>query len=259
MSIRLFSWNVNGIRAILKKDFNLWIQKVQPDILCLQETKATENQVTEALPSEIYKGYWSSAERKGYSGVATFSKIQPLSTQKGFGIDKFDQEGRVMITEFPSFILYNVYFPNGQQSPERLAYKLEFYERFIEHLQETRKRQPHLIICGDYNIAHQEIDLTYPKENSQYSGFLPEERAILDKMIALGYVDTFRYFHPDPHQYTWWSYRSQARKKNIGWRIDYFFTTQELTQHIKRAEIHADIEGSDHCPISLEISVGASS
>lgn len=253
--MRIYSWNVNGLRAILKKDFEVWLEQTHPDILCLQETKSTEAQVPLTFSKLAqYHGYWSSAEKKGYSGVATFCKTKPIHVETGFGIEKFDREGRVVQTEFPDFILYNVYFPNGQQSEERLQYKLEFFDQFIAHLQETRKRQKNLIICGDYNIAHKEIDLTNPEANSQYSGFLPEERAILDRWLALGYIDTFRIFHSEEERYSWWSYRHQARKKNIGWRIDYFFVTDALKPMIQGAEIHSDVFGADHCPISLTLS-----
>ncbi|MEK7487302.1 MAG: exodeoxyribonuclease III [Planctomycetota bacterium] len=254
--ISIYSWNVNGIRAILKKDFENWVKQTQPDILCLQETKATEDQVSPSITEILkYDGYWSSAEKKGYSGVATFCKSKPLKVETGLGIAKFDNEGRVVRTEFLDFILYNVYFPNGQQSEARLQYKLEFFDCFMTHLQETRKRQKNLIICGDYNIAHKEIDLRNPEANSQYSGFLPQERAILDRWISLGYLDTFREFNAEPEHYSWWSYRFQARKKNIGWRIDYFFVTEALKSSLQNAKIHMDVLGSDHCPVSLTLNL----
>ena len=252
--MRLFSWNVNGIRAVAKKGFTDWLSQEQPDILCLQETKAREEQVPDELLNDNgYFNYWHSAERAGYSGVATYSKSEPLYVQKGLGIERFDAEGRVLITEHEDFLLYNIYFPNGQKDQDRLDYKMDFYAELLDILNEQVASGINVIICGDWNTAHKEIDLANPKANANYSGFLPEERAWLDRYMANGYVDTFRLFHPDPDRYTWWTYRYGARARNVGWRIDYFFANEGFVDRIVDAGIHPDVMGSDHCPVSLEI------
>ena len=252
--MRLFSWNVNGIRAVAKKGFADWLSQEQPDILCLQETKAREEQVPDELLNDNgYFNYWHSAARAGYSGVATYSKSEPLYVQKGLGIDRFDAEGRVLITEHEDFLLYNIYFPNGQKDQDRLDYKMDFYAELLDILNEQVASSINVIICGDWNTAHKEIDLANPKANANYSGFLPEERAWLDRYMANGYVDTFRLFHPEPDRYTWWTYRYGARARNVGWRIDYFFANEGFTDRIVDAGIHPDVMGSDHCPVSLEI------
>lgn len=251
---RLLSWNVNGYRAVLKKGFADFLAGSGADALGLQEVKACPDQLTDADRAPAgYKSAWNCAERKGYSGVAAFYKKEPLSVANGFGIKKFDCEGRVITLEYPAFYFLNVYFPNGGQGPERIEYKLEFYEAFLEHIEGLRKKGKAVIFCGDVNTAHREIDLARPKENEKNTGFLPEERAWLDKITSLGWTDTFRKFHPEPAQYTWWDYKTRARERNVGWRIDYFFINSEKAGLVKDAFILPDIQGSDHCPLGIEL------
>ena len=253
--IKILCWNVNGIRAVLQKGFLKWLDKAKPDILCVQETRADRLQ----LPSNVtdhknYHSFWHSATvKKGYSGVVTFSKEEPIHVETGFGIEKFDQEGRVVMMEFKKFILFNVYFPNGKQSTDRLNFKLEFYDAFLEHIDKLKKKGKKIIFCGDVNTAHKEIDLARPKENEKISGFLPIERKWIDRVIKHGYLDSLREFHPEPELYTWWDLKSQARKRNVGWRIDYFFIQKELKKNLKDAFILKDVMGSDHCPIGIEL------
>lgn len=248
----IYSWNVNGLRAISGKGFFQFISDKSPDILCIQETKLQEDKLTDELKDiEGYYSNFSFAEKKGYSGVATYSKEKPLSVKHGIGVEKFDSEGRVLITEFHDFILFNIYFPNGQKDEERLNYKMEFYDILLDYLNTLKSDGKKLIICGDYNTAHNEIDIKNAKANEKYSGFLPIERAWMDKFILEGYVDTFRKFHPEEVKYSWWSYRFKAREKNVGWRIDYFFITENLIDKINSAEILNEVMGSDHCPIKI--------
>lgn len=259
--IKILSWNVNGLRAISNKNFFDWLQKENPDILCLQETKAHFEQI-QAHPTANkileypYHSFWLGSVKKGYCGVATLSKIKPKHYQFGFERDhpirNFNQEGRIIILEFDSFYLWNVYFPNGQRGPERVKYKLEFYEYCLE-IWEKQRKEKYLIITGDFNTAHKEIDLARPKENETVSGFLPEERAFLDKMVSLGYIDTFRYFDSSGGKYTYWDPITRARERNIGWRIDYFFITKESLSILKHAFLQMEVMGSDHCPVGLEI------
>jgi len=252
--MRIFSWNVNGVRAIEKKGFLDWVDQIAPDILCIQETKAHFEQLPDTLKDiDGYHGYWHSGERKGYSGVATFSKKEPLHVQYGLGIEKYDKEGRVLITEFEDFLLYNIYFPNGQKDEHRLQYKLDFYDDLLEILNEQVASGVNVLVGGDWNTAHQEIDLANPKANRNNSGFMPVERAQMDTYIENGYVDTFRLFHDEPERYSWWTYRFGARQRNIGWRIDNFFTNQDFIENIADADIHEDVMGSDHCPVSIEL------
>ena len=252
--MKLFSWNVNGVRAIEKKGFLDWLSSESPDILCIQETKAKFEQLPDTLQNiDGYFSYWHSAEKLGYSGVATFSKQEPLHVQYGLGIDKYDKEGRVIITEFENFLLYNIYFPNGQKDEIRLQYKLDFYDDLLEILDDQVASGNNVIVAGDWNTAHKEIDLANPKANANYSGFLPVERAQLDTYVDHGYVDSFRLFHDEPDRYSWWTYRFGARQRNIGWRIDYFFTNQDFADNISDADIHEDVMGSDHCPVSIEL------
>jgi len=252
--LRLLSWNVNGIRAIYKKGFLDWLKKENPDILCLQETKAHPDQLTEELKNvDEHKSYFSSAEKKGYSGVVTYSKLNPVKVQQGIGIKKFDSEGRFMITEFDEFILFNIYFPNGKASDERLKYKMEFYETFLKHCKKLLKEGKKIVVCGDVNTAHREIDLARPKENSVISGFLPQEREWIDKFLAAGFIDTFRLFNQEPEQYTWWDMVTRARERNVGWRIDYFYISENLKDNIISASIHSSVMGSDHCPVEIEL------
>jgi exodeoxyribonuclease-3 len=254
--IKILCWNVAGIRAIWKKDFPEWFKKESPDVLCLQETKAQLDQ----LDDEITKvnGYTSdffSAEKKGYSGVAIYSKQTPLEVVKGFGNPYFDIEGRVIRADFENFTIYNVYFPNGGKGDERVKYKLDFYDALFFEVEKKRKKQKNIIICGDYNTAHKEIDLAFPRENEMNTGFLPEERAWIDTIINLGYIDIFREYNKEPSQYTFWDNYTRARERNAGWRIDYFFISKEMRKLVSAAKIHMDIMGSDHCPIELDIIV----
>ncbi len=249
----LYSWNVNGIRAATKKGFLDWFHSVSADVVCLQEVKAEVNQVpADVVSPEGYHVEWNPAKRKGYSGVAIFSKKKPKAVHRGMGIERFDCEGRILRFEFEKFDLFNIYFPNGTSGEERLQYKMEFYDAFLAHCEELRQDGKKLVICGDVNTAHRAIDLKNPKANEKNSGFLPMERAWVDKFIEHGYIDTFRKFHPDKaDQYSWWTSRANARARNIGWRIDYFFVTRDLEERLKDAFIAPEVMGSDHCPIGL--------
>ena len=254
--MKLLSWNVNGIRAIDKKGFYDWFQKESPDILCIQEIKAEKEQFPPHLRNTPgYHVYINPAQRKGYSGVATYVKQQPEHINKGFNIEKFDKEGRILITEYPDFVLFNIYFPNGKQGDERLNYKLDFYNTFLDYADNLKQQGKNIVVCGDLNTAHKPIDLTHPKANEKVSGFLPVERAWIDTFLDHGYVDTFRHFNKEPDNYTWWSYRTQARKRNVGWRLDYFFVNKEFIDHVKKAYILSDVHGSDHCPVGIDIDV----
>jgi exodeoxyribonuclease-3 len=252
--MKIYSWNVNGIRAIKDKGFIEWILKEQPEVLCVQETKIQEIQISEELKNiEGYYSYFSCAEKKGYSGVGIYTKQKPISVCYGIGIERFDSEGRIVIAEFEKFTLLNIYFPNGQKDEIRLIYKMEFYDALLDYCEKLREKGKKLIICGDYNTAHKAIDLKNPKANEKYSGFLPIERAWMDKFISYGYVDTFRYLHLEEVKYSWWSYRFKAREKNVGWRIDYFFVTEDLLCEVKEADILNEVVGSDHCPVSINV------
>jgi len=252
--LKIFCWNVNGIRAIQKKGFPEWFEKTSPDILCLQETKAQYDQLDESLTKiKDYYCHYFSAEKKGYSGVATYTKTEPLSVNNGFKIPHFDTEGRVLETAFKDFTLFNVYFPNGGKGPDRVKYKLDFYDSLFFHIDKIRKKQKNIIICGDFNTAHKEIDLARPEYNARNSGFLPIEREWIDKIINLGYIDIFREYNKEPHQYTYWDQVTFARQKNVGWRIDYFFVSKEMKEKVTGSKIHPDVMGSDHCPIELNL------
>ena len=252
--MKLYSWNVNGIRAAERKGFLDWLDQIQPDILCLQETKARVDQLGSSLIKDHgYHTYWHSAQKAGYSGVATFCKEEPYFIQEGLGIDRFDSEGRVLITEHENFLLYNIYFPNGQKDDTRLNYKLDFYDELLPIVNDQVENGNNVIITGDWNTAHNAIDLARPKENEKTSGFMPLERERIDTYVSHGWVDTFRHFHSDSDRYTWWTYRFGARERNIGWRIDYFFVNETLVQQLDDADIHPDIMGSDHCPVSLTL------
>ena len=256
--MKLISWNVNGLRAVFKKDFDRIVEEINPDVLLLQETKLQENQRTEEMINlSTYQSYWSYASvKKGYSGVAAYTAKTPIKVTEGFGIERFDNEGRVLEFDFDDFILFNVYFPNGQRDEERLQYKLDFYDSFFKYTDSLREQGRSLIITGDFNTAHNEIDLKNPQSNKDRSGFLRVERDVLDDIISRGYVDTFRHLYPEEVTYSWWSYRFNARKNNAGWRIDYFFVTQDLIEKkvIKDAFILNEVYGSDHCPVGLELS-----
>lgn len=254
--MKIVSWNVNGLRSLAKEGYwESFIKGTKPDIFCLQETKASPEQLSEQFlaPAGYSAFFSSSVVKKGYSGVALYSKVEPLKVIYGMGIQEFDQEGRLVGGEYPDFWLMNAYFPNGGQGPERLDYKMRFYDAFLGFIEKLRKEKP-VIFCGDVNTAHEEIDLARPKENEDNTGFLPEERAWVDEVIAAGYVDTFRSLHPHTKDaYSYWDMKTRARDRNVGWRIDYFFATSELMPRIKKAEIHPDIYGSDHCPISITL------
>lgn len=254
--INLTSWNVNGIRAIYKKGFADWFAGHQPDILGLQETKISQDQLTpEFLERKGYKAYFSHAQKRGYSGVALYSKIEPISVQESFGAKKFDDEGRTLVADYGDFVVATVYFPNGASSPERLVYKMEFYDAFLKWINKQKKAGKKVIVCGDFNTAHMPIDLARPKENEKISGFLPEERAWMDKFVKAGNIDTFRAFNKDPHNYSWWHMRTNARERNVGWRIDYFFASENLKDNLVNAEILQQVLGSDHCPVTLTLKV----
>jgi len=256
LKLLLWSWNVNGLRAVLNKGFIEIIQREQPDILGIQETKLQEHQIPKELNTlNEYLIYWSHSSRKGYSGTGLFTKLLPLNFSTGFGNPEFDCEGRIIIAEYFKFIYLNIYFPNGQKDDERLSYKLRFYDRCLEIMEEKRSLGKIILVGGDFNTAHHPIDLANPKENEKTSGFLPVERAWLDKIEEIGWIDTFRYFDKSPEQYTWWSYRTKARPRNVGWRLDYFWVNKEGIEHIKKAGIRQDIEGSDHCPVFVELEI----
>jgi exodeoxyribonuclease-3 len=259
-TIKLVSWNVNGLRAVWKKDFLKSVQALDADVLALQETKLQDEQLTDAMRDiDGYAPHFSFAStKKGYSGVATYSRIAPVGVNYGIGIDRFDNEGRIIEMDLGDFIFFNIYFPNGQMSEERLQYKLDFYDAFFAHTDELRRQGRSLVIAGDYNTAHNEIDLKNPKANEKRSGFLRIERDWLDQIIERGYVDTFRHLYPEKEKYSWWTYRFKARERNAGWRIDYFFVSEEMMEKgwIKSAFIDNSIFGSDHCPVGLVVQPG---
>ncbi len=256
MHWKLYAWNVNGIRAAEKKGFVDWLSKTGADVVGVQETKARPEQLSAALLTPPgYHAEWSSAEKKGYSGVATYSKRQPLKVMKGLNETRFDSEGRVLISEYEPFVFFNIYFPNGGRGPEWVAHKLAFYRRFLDIARGYMDAGRSVVVAGDFNTAYAEIDLARPKENVKTSGFMPEERAGLDEFFAAGLVDTFRHLHPDTVKYTWWDMVSRARERNVGWRLDYFMVSADLKDHIAAADIHDDVTGSDHCPVSLVLEV----
>ncbi len=252
--MKLVSWNVNGLRAIGKKGFLDFVDDYRPDILCIQETKAQEDQLSSSLRHpDGYFSYFCSAERKGYSGTALYSLTEPENLSYGFGVPEFDSEGRIIIAEYDSFILYNIYFPNGKMSKERLDYKMAFYEECLNQVTRDIDSGKGVIICGDVNTAHKEIDLARPKENSKVSGFLDIERGWIDRLLDSGFKDSFRMFTGEGGYYSWWDLKSGARKRNVGWRIDYFFVSNSIADLVKSASILSHIEGSDHCPVELEL------
>lgn len=255
--LKLISWNVNGIRSVCKKGFWEWLNTEKPDILGLQETKISGDQLTDdMIVPPGYHTFWTHAQKKGYSGVSIFTREKPLSVQEGLGVPEFDSEGRTLVADFGDFVLFNIYYPNGQRSDERLEYKMKFYDAFLQVANDLKNSGKKLVICGDFNTAHKAIDLARPKENQKISGFLPIERAWMDTFVENGYVDTFRAFHPDmTDQYSWWNVRSGARARNVGWRIDYFFVTQNLQDNLSRAFILPEVQGSDHCPVGVELTL----
>ncbi len=250
--MKITTWNVNGIRAAINKGLVQWVSSHQPDILCLQETKARLEQVPGAdliLPGST--SVWHSARQPGYSGVATFTKCSPLRSDIGLGEARFDDEGRVIQTQFSEFLLFNIYFPNGQRGQARLGYKLDFYARLLDLCDQLHQQGQKIVITGDFNTAHREIDLANPKRNVMNSGFLPEEREWIDRFLQHGFTDIFRHLYPDRVQYTWWTYVSGARNRNVGWRLDYFLVSDALIPRVADVVIHDDIPGSDHCPVTM--------
>ena len=255
--MKLFSWNVNGIRAAQRKGFLDWLHDEAPDVLSVQETKAQPDQLADKLRQpEGYHSWWASAERKGYSGVGLFSKSQPRQVIMGLGIDKFDSEGRTIIAEYDAFTLMTTYLPNGGRDHKRVPFKMEYKDAFLDYANQLRAAGKSVVFCGDINTAHNEIDLARPKANRKTTGFLRIERDWIDKVVEQGYIDIYRHLNPEREgAYSWWSMRSGARQKNVGWRIDYFFISPDLLERVVDAEIHADVLGSDHCPISLTLDV----
>jgi exodeoxyribonuclease-3 len=253
--VKIISWNVNGLRAMWKKGFLGFIESQAPDVLCVQETKLQMDQILDEMRGPgPYRSYWSAAERKGYSGVATYTREEPLAVAVEFGARTLDLEGRIVHTEFPAFHLLNVYVPNSGMGADRLAWKLRFYKEFLRLCEALRRRGKGVVVCGDVNTAHTEIDLARPKENVKNPGFLPEERDWLTRLLARGYIDTFRLFCGEPGHYTWWDLKSGARARNIGWRIDYFLVSEELKDRVRESRILPEVMGSDHCPITLVLS-----
>jgi exodeoxyribonuclease-3 len=253
--LTLYSWNVNGIRAVAKKGFLDWLQATQPDIVGIQETKCHPEQLPEALRRPPgYHSYWAAADRKGYSGVALYSRVEPRSVQLGLGIPDYDQEGRTIVADYGDFVFITAYFPNGRYDLSRLPYKMAYKAAFLQYADELRALGKPVIFCGDINTSHREIDLARPKQNRNATGFLDEERAWLDQVVEAGYVDTYRARYPEQSgAYTWWALFSYARERNVGWRLDYFFVSADLWPRVLEATIHSEIMGSDHCPVSLTL------
>ena len=252
--MRIITYNVNGIRAAMNKDLVGWLKAANPDVLCLQETKATPDQVdVKAFEDLGYHLYWYSAQKKGYSGVAIFSKIKPKHVEYGCGIEKYDFEGRIIRLDFNDCSVMSVYHPSGSSGDDRQAFKMQWLADFQEYINDLKTKHPNLILCGDYNICHKPIDIHNPKSNANTSGFLPEEREWMEQFIQSGFTDSFRYFNQEPYQYSWWSYRAGSRGKNLGWRIDYNLVANHLDKNLKRAVILPDAMHSDHCPVLLEI------
>ena len=253
--MRIVSWNVNGIRAVANKGFAETVKAMDADIIGIQETKAQIEQLgPEITHLEGYKSWFYSAERKGYSGTALYSRIEPEDVTFGLGTDEFDHEGRTICADFGKFVLFNIYFPNGGRGDDFVKFKLRFYDCFLDRVRELESKGREVICCGDVNTAHKEIDLSNPKANSKISGFLPEERVYMDHFAEAGLTDTFRMLYPDkPECYTWWSYKTAARERNVGWRIDYFFATKGLLPEIKESNMMSGVMGSDHCPVFLDL------
>ena len=248
--MKLISWNVNGLRAVMNKNFMEFFNEADADIFCLQETKLQEGQIEMDLPG--YHQYWNYADKKGYSGTAIFTKKEPLSVTYGMGIDEHDHEGRVITLEFDDFYFITVYVPNSQDGLKRLDYRMKWEDDFLGYLKGLEKTKP-VVFCGDLNVAHEEIDLKNPKTNRKNAGFTDEERSKMTALLDAGFTDTFRYFYPEQVTYSWWSYRFKAREKNAGWRIDYFICSDALRDRLKDAKIHTEVMGSDHCPVELDI------
>lgn len=252
--MKIITWNVNGIRAALGKNALDWAFDRHPDVLCLQEIKARPDQLTEAQQRRAGYGVtWNPAQRAGYSGVATYYSASPLDVERGLSEERFDIEGRVIRTRHPDFLLFNIYFPNGQRGRDRVDYKLDFYARLLDICDDLHAKGENIIITGDFNTAHMPIDLRNPKENEKTSGFLPEEREWVQKFLDHGFVDAFRRLYPEKEQYTWWTYRFAARERGIGWRLDYFLVSEALFPRVKDVVVFDEVTGSDHCPVELEI------
>lgn len=256
-NLKIISWNVNGLRAVLKKGFLDWVKKDDPDIICLQETKLSHHSQLDYDVVNL-SGYHSkfncASNKKGYSGTVIFSKQKPLQFITEFDVDILNKEGRIVGAEYTNFVLFNVYFPNGKRDNERLQFKMDFYQAFLTMVNKWQKKKP-VIFCGDVNTAHKEIDLARPKANSKSSGFLPIEREWIDQVLKNGYIDTLREFHPEEGLYTWWDMITRARERNVGWRIDYFFISQSLRPNLQDAFILSDVYGSDHCPIGIKLKI----
>ena len=255
-TVRILSWNVNGLRAIYRKGFLNLLQRDSPDILCIQETKLLENQVPPRLKNiPDYYTVIPSGTKKGYGGVGLFTRDKPADIRFRLPIEDFDDENRVIIADYEKFILLNVYFPNGKASRKRLEYKLKFYDIFLKVIDDLKSEGRKIVFCGDVNTAHKEIDLARPKQNERISGFLPEERAWMDNLVSHEFLDTFRLFHQEGGHYSWWDLKTKARERNVGWRIDYFFVSDNLKDQVKSAFILNEVTGSDHCPVGLELTV----
>lgn len=256
MNLRLYSFNVNGLRSAMAKGFGEWLLHEQPDIICLQEIKAFPDQIDLSLIHKAgYHTFWHPAEKAGYSGVAVFSKLSPLHSKIGMGIPEYDKEGRVLQIYFPQFTLLCTYFPSGTTGDVRQAVKMKFLEDFLNFTRQLRQEFPALIVSGDFNICHKPIDINHPEKHTKMSGFLPEEREWMDRFVASGFIDTFRVFNQNPGEYSWWSYRAGARQKNLGWRIDYHMVTPPLQPNLAGASIHKEVNFSDHCPVSVTLSL----
>jgi len=250
---KLVSWNINGLRALERKGFLAWLNENEPDILCLQETKAHPDQLSETLLTPPgYRTYWSASERKGYSGVALYTRAEPLSVSEALS-PEYDREGRTLIADYGSFVLLTAYVPNGSRDHSRVPFKMAYKNKLLAACERLRQDGRSVVVCGDINTAHREIDLARPSQNKNSTGFLPVERAWIDSFLDLGYFDTFRSMHPERIAYSWWAYWGGARERNVGWRLDYFFVSPDLWPSVRAAEIHPDVLGSDHCPVSLTL------
>ncbi|WP_435357605.1 exodeoxyribonuclease III [Emticicia sp. SJ17W-69] len=250
--MKIITYNVNGIRSAISKGFLNWLKNTQPEVICLQEIKLSETVLVSPFFEEMgFHCFWYPAQKKGYSGVAILSKVKPVNVEYGMGNSLYDAEGRVIRVDFEDFSLMCTYFPSGSSGDERQDFKMKFLNDFFVYIESLQKKFPNLIICGDVNICHRDIDIHNPKSNANSSGFLPEERAWVGKFIDIGYIDGFRFFNQDPHHYTWWSYRAGARQKNLGWRIDYHFVSNTIISRLKSSHIHSELMFSDHCPVEI--------
>lgn len=254
--MKIITYNVNGLRAAIKKGFTEWLKATDADVVCLQEIKCLQEDIDPSIFNELgYEVYWHSAQKKGYSGLATLTRKSPKNVCVGCGIEKYDSEGRVLRLDFETFSVINVYMPSGSSGDERQDFKFLWLDDFFNYIQDLKTKLPNLVICGDYNICHRPIDIHNPKSNAKSSGFLPEEREWMEKFFTTGFHDAFRHFNQEPHHYTWWSYRAGARKKNLGWRIDYHAVTDPMLSRLVRSAILKDAMHSDHCPVLLELAV----